>query len=690
MAMSVWQEFNIDTRAAGLLGSPYYDWAQATAFAYYGDSDWLPVLIELTDDVTAEEFAQLASRLSASADPGWAAQLLVPDVYTSLPARLSSPTHFVAVLATSKFLNGLYGGEKPAEMIRGFDLGRRTPHSCGTPQALASTKQFKSTPQVVTGVIDDGIAFAHDRFLDQSDTTRIEYLWDQQVPSTVWGTWAYGREITKRAAMTGIDDLMKDCRHASLVDEDEVYRRSGFLDHSQLRHQPLAARVAHGTHVMDLACNSAQQPAADQRPIVAVQLPTVTVEDTSGATLAPQIYNGLLYIIDKAEQIACDAKAGQLPVVVNVSYGLIAGPHDGSSRLEKAIDELHMSCNPLDALGHPTTTPMRIVLPAGNNYLSRCHASFSLPAGGSQQLHWRVLPDDWTESSVQIWFPFGSVDAVSITITAPDETSSLPFASGFGQKTFDDNGNVVGRVVFHPPGDVGARAMVELFLAPTGYPDGGVPLATPGVWRITIHNAGSTDIGETHAWIQRDDAAPGYPQRGRQSYFDDPKYRRYNDGGRAVEIDADSNYVKRAGTLNAIATGTQTIVVGGFRPSDGAPATYSSSGPVLHPPGRGAPSADGPDAMLVSEDAPSHRGVLAAGTRSGSCASMFGTSVSAPQATQWLAERMAQGKSNDRNALFTAAASAPAPPPPPSPQRGGGGRLELKSNRPPRKEPRGP
>ena len=60
---------------------------------------------------------------------------------------------------------------------------------------------------------------------------------------------------------------------------------------------------------------------------------------------------------------------------------------------------------------------------------------------------------------------------------------------------------------------------------------------------------------------------------------------------------------------------------------------------------------NGPDAMAVSDDSHAHRGILAAGTRSGSTVPMNGTSVAAPQITRWIAERMAAAGNHDRAAV---------------------------------------
>jgi hypothetical protein len=188
-------------------------------------------------------------------------------------------------------------------------------------------------------------------------------------------------------------------------------------------------------------------------------------------------------------------------------------------------------------------------------------------------------------------------------------------------------------------------------------------------------------VRSIHAWIQRDDNPYGYPRRGRQSRFDDPKYRRFNVYGREIERDEDDDpaaYVKRDNTISAIATGTRTIVIGGYRRKDGHPAKYSAGG-TLFPPGRTPPSPNGPDAMAVGDDSVACRGVMGAGSRSNSTVAMYGTSVAAPIVTRFIAEELLAGRPGDRQAVYDLAQSIEAlgpwlEPTPPA-KRGGGGRL---------------
>jgi len=413
-------------------------------------------------------------------------------------------------------------------------------------------------------------------------------------------------------------------------------------------------------------------PAPGRLPIVGVQLPVPTVEDTSGATLAPQVFNGLWYTLVKANAIAQAATTGLLPVVVNVSYGTTAGPHDGRSLLEYSMDLLVQLCRPM----------LQVVLPAGNNHLSRCHAHFSLAPGQSRTLHWRVLPDDWTESHLEIWLPSPlNVSPIGVVLTAPDGTPSAITSPGEEQWYVEGNA-IVAQGSYYPVDYVGTRALLRLSIAPTGSPDANVKLALAGVWHVELKNDGpqAAHVTDIHAWIQRDDTAPGYRRRGRQSFFDDPAYRRFDEGGRAIEDDNDpltnSSDVKRRHTLNAIATGRKTIVVGGFRRSDWRPAPDSASGPALLP-GRSGANSPGPDALWPSETSPSHYGVLGAGTRSGSCVAMI--------ARKW--EAGTAPANVDRDAVFAYAASVDTGPARPPAERGGGGRVpDQPVGRPQRRE----
>jgi len=297
-----------------------------------------------------------------------------------------------------------FGPPLPASSV-----AETTKHKARRYQPLASTKSTAKT--VIVGIIDDGIPFAHERFRNAVSQTRVECVWVQDgIYDGGLSGFKYGREIRKPI----IDNLLATCRQGDLIDEDEIYRRLQLADFTMDGRKSLAWRASHGAHVMDIACGWEPDQAPDWR-IVCVQLPTATTADSSGASLAPYAVDAVKYIRNKAQEIAGPGKS--LPIVINFSYGLLAGPHDGTHEIELAIDEILHEHN-----SKAGNKPMRVVIPSGNSHLARAHATISFESASEEvALPLRVLPDDHTPSFVEIWLPPAVVagNRVGLTITTP-------------------------------------------------------------------------------------------------------------------------------------------------------------------------------------------------------------------------------------------------------------------------------
>jgi hypothetical protein len=510
------------------------------------------------------------------------------------------------------------------------------------------------------GIIDDGIAFAHERFRLGANT-RVEYWWLQdgawQGPGTIWP----GRELDK----TAINNLLAQAAPAGVVDEDEVYRLAGLIDFQRRGHKSAAWRIAHGTHVMDLACGYDPRAGRDDRPIVCVQLPIRVTADTSGARLFPYAHHAMKYILHRADGIARASGFKHLPVVINMSYGNFAGPHDGTARLEAAMDDLVQKSK-------KRGVELRIVIPAGNSYLLRAHAQVSFAnAAGVASLNWRILPDGRKPSYLEIWLPPSAAapgSRLTATITSPTGQTLTIQENGAPQQWGVGPG-AYGEVRYHyrPSSQ---RGMFLVAVNETASLMQAAALAPAGGWTVELQNQelGPNDI--VHAWVQRDDSLYGFPIRGRQSYFGNGDYTLFDSEGRVEQQDDPTCFVRRASTLNAIASGAKPIVIGGFLRKEVVVAEYSSSGPVTNP--------YRPDALAVTEDSRVHAGLLAAGSRSGSVVAMNGTSVAAPQIARAIADDLALGGAGDRATVQGWATVHPSAPNPPSAiERSGAGGIAL-------------
>ena len=494
-----------------------------------------------------------------------------------------------------------------------IDLGLPQLIPCDDEDASVSASQRRAAElprgaaraDVVIGIIDDGCAFAHDDFcyrgVDGLRHTRVEWLWDQGEPalrsSKLWQTpsaFGYGRE----AGNQGLDAVMAEAARmgAAAVEEVAYARAQHHLPHD---------RASHGAAVMGLAAgrshSSGEADVAASAPVVFVQLPRVAVDDTSAGWLSVHVQDALAYIFEKA---------GTRPVVVNLSFGGQAGPHDGSSVLERAIDAM-------------LEVPNRaVVIAAGNGREMGCHATLPLEGQGQQaSLAWWLECDDPSDSFLELRVQRardGKPAPVELRVTPFGQPASSWVKPGSGL-VWRDGGSSLSAVLNSSQAEDGNDPLLLVCAAPSGAQAHGLGEGAPfGPWTIEIRSIGPDPV-TVDAWIERDDSPFGR-RRLRQSRFQ----------GASTSV---------RGTLNSIATGFKTIVVGACLASDRTMASYSASGPTRGPaPRRGVTLAAAAGQTLKQAT------VEVIGPRTGTRAFLDGTSMAAPLATRRVAAILAAQK----------------------------------------------
>jgi len=532
-----------------------------------------------------------------------------------------------------------------------------------------STEQRSEIRKVITAVIDDGIAIANSRF-NNSSGTRIEYFWPQKLsdgPVDIENVDDWTKVET--------DNLRAECTINGIFDEDLFYHKAKLLPEAgALQENQLTRRTSHGTHVLDMAAGFALEQNVTNRPIIAVQLPHQQVRDTSGREGDRDHYvlQALEYILNRADALS-QHESHPLPLVINFSFGTYSGPHDGSTLLEQRIDEIIKD--------RDNTI---VVLPAGNSRQTRTHARLSKNhfsnSTGTVELNWRVQPDDLTDSYLHIWLPADgtnkppTANRVKVSVVAPngndspelneyadpesvdeDEQANLnPYIDYF----VNDGSKQVCRLSNGFKADKTNRSYYSIVTKPTAnnenYSNGEIPTPAPsGLWRVVIRDVDLPENAIVECWIERDNTALGYRPRGRQSYFDDPQYGRFDAKSKPVLHDNKESTTRRNGTLSSLATGKNPIVVGAMYHKEQTVTDYSSCGPASIPFSSSKPSREGPDLVTISDASRVHVGIPGAGTRSGSVVYLNGTSVAAPLVARYIADLSTNGQLPDRDQIRT-------------------------------------
>lgn len=637
----------------------YIDWVRETAQRVLDPKDevrTVPVLVSLQPGKIKKDFLSEYEHLLRQSpdkpDDGGVPADLERNQFT-LRVRCEALERLKDVSTNSQLIHRIaIAHDLPCHAVPEDRRGDKQGHVSEQKPAVGKYEPHNGSP-VVMGIIDEGIAFANQRFRNGPDDSRVEYAWIQDGQAR--GEVLYGLELTK----ADIDEALGKCVSGGQVDEDLFYSMTGVVDFGQTAHKATARRAGHGTHVMDLACGYDEgslltskegitKEGRVQRPIVCVKLPTVTVAETSGIGLEYYVLDGVDYILRRAQDIARRLKCNELPVVINFSSGILAGPRDGTQPIERAIDDR--------IFRRTAIAPTDVVLPSGNSRLSRLHARISLSPKGEkgcmQGLQFRVLPDDRTCSYLEIWLPTlprpSSKDWLEITLEPPGGERSLALGAGAGKRAMQwaPQGDVLCKVYYEfiaPPTN---RGRYVIALLPTALLDCEHQLAPFGTWTIAFKNLMNRRI-DVEASIQWDDRPLGYPQNGRQSYFVDDCYQRFEEISGEEEETDNKSAIKRDGSMNAIATGSRTIVAGGYVRKENRVVKYSAGGPVSLT-GNAAKKVaglerSGPDGLARSDESYVHQGMLAAGTRSGSVVVMNGTSVAAPQIARQIAKERESG-----------------------------------------------
>ncbi len=495
---------------------------------------------------------------------------------------------------------------------------------------------------VVIGVVDGACGFAHHRLRQPRDhdgkiKSRLAAYWDQQTAAADAPGWhrpddmGYGRELVLQGPGS-LDELLDrhlgsiaqpDDLQAQASAERRIYRALGVA-------LPGNTDWSHGTHVLDTAGGLRRTTAVvdgsglsavpdadvDAAQLMFVQLPEVALRDTSGRWIAALVLDGVRYIMARAPESA--------QVVVNLSLGSFAGPHDGSSMIESALDALVDEFKPR----------LTLVVAAGNagrptddadGREKPCHATATLkPAGQAGSVacfDLDVDARDATESFVELWFAGAQNLAstrVDLRLLAPDNKPALLAAPGcIASRT--EGGIALAQLLnlsnTDQPGPRGRSPMALVSIGTTvnvaGY------RAPTGIWRIEVTNREAAPV-VVDAWVERRDT-PG------ELAGERPQYALR--GGTADSETA-------ANTLGSLANGRASIVVTG--------ADFSSAeGPHLYPwASRPADRATGRPRLRAAADVAAIGQFEAAGFLTGSNKSLAGTSMSAAWVTRRIAAHL--------------------------------------------------
>ena len=321
--------------------------------------------------------------------------------------------------------------EKPKRLFFQIENGKRA--SCITP--LQRPPLSLTGRGVLVAMIDSGIDYENDVFRNADGTTRIRNLWDQTIPGNPPEGYVIGTEYTREEINEALRAPTRQER-LQIVPSQDV---SG-----------------HGTSVAGIAAGNSDeyQGVAYASELLIVKL---GIPREEGFLSTTELIQALDYVVRKALEY-------QMPVAINLSFGNTYGPHDGSSLLERFIEDIANTWKSVICIG------------TGNEGSAAGHTSGVL-LDSEETVIELAVQENSPSLNVQIWKAY--FDLVDISLISPSGVRIGPIQEVLGSQRFVVGNTQILLYYGEPnPFSIDQEIFID-FLPRDTYIDS-------GVWRIVL------------------------------------------------------------------------------------------------------------------------------------------------------------------------------------------------------------
>ena len=343
--------------------------------------------------------------------------------------------------------------EKPKRLFFQTEAGRRASCTDQVQDIRFFPEGILEGRGVLVAVLDSGIDYASPDFRNPDGTTRIYRLWDQTIPGSPPDGYASGTVYTKEQ-----------------IDEALASTEPG----ERGRLVPSRDTSGHGTAVAQIAAGNGRGSGPEGRgmaPESELLIVKLGVPEAEGFPRTTELMTALNYAVEEALK-------RRMPLAVNISIGNNYGSHDGTSLLERFIDDISNLWKSVICIG------------SGNEGAAAGHTSGRLAQGERRQIPFAVQENQMA-LSVQIWKNYA--DDIQIAVTAPSGARVGPVSQVLGPQRFRIGQTEI-LLYYGKPGPYSTVQEIYLDFLPVG------EFVGSGVWNIEL-TALRTVQGTYDMWL---------------------------------------------------------------------------------------------------------------------------------------------------------------------------------------------
>lgn len=383
-------------------------------------------------------------------------------IITSRYAILSSPETLETILASPPFETIIY--IKPFTI---YSLQQISPLEASQAEFLQLDLPLNLLGTgVKVAVIDTGIDYLNEEFMDEDGNTRIDYIWDQSAENST-------------TQIDGFNIFFGAVYNSEQIQQAiDLYRQGG----DPYSIVPVKDEIGHGTKTSGLIGARGKNPnirgvVPDCRFIVIKLAEELAFRKIYQVNINEPIYN-VASIFAALRVISNYALTIRDPIVVYLPLGSSLGNHKGATLLERYINSLAL------------LNGFTIVTVTGNERNTRRHASGTLrPEDPIKTIDLDVAPGQGT-LIVDIWVDLPNVVSIDIISPSGDNTGVMNYSTNtYTTHTFVFENTTVTLLYFIPEEGTGDQNIRIIFQN-----------LQPGIWRLRF--LGNQIIGgNINAWL---------------------------------------------------------------------------------------------------------------------------------------------------------------------------------------------
>lgn len=383
-------------------------------------------------------------------------------IITSRYAILSSPETLETILASPPFETIIY--IKPFTI---YSLQQISPLEASQAEFLQLDLPLNLLGTgVKVAVIDTGIDYLNEEFMDEDGNTRIDYIWDQSAENST-------------TQIDGFNIFFGAVYNSEQIQQAiDLYRQGG----DPYSIVPVKDEIGHGTKTSGLIGARGKNPnirgvVPDCRFIVIKLAEELAFRKIYQVNINEPIYN-VASIFAALRVISNYALTIRDPIVVYLPLGSSLGNHKGATLLERYINSLAL------------LNGFTIVTVTGNERNTRRHASGTLrPEDPIKTIDLDVAPGQGT-LIVDIWVDLPNVVSIDIISPSGDNTGVMNYSTNtYTTHTFVFENTTVTVLYFIPEEGTGDQNIRIIFQN-----------LQPGIWRLRF--LGNQIIGgNINAWL---------------------------------------------------------------------------------------------------------------------------------------------------------------------------------------------